>query len=84
MQRGSDCCRVLYRLHGDLHGLTYDLWAVRGDRDAGDAVLGLFWRSLELAFWARLMGFLQGAWPFGIIEGIWAVVAFRRYWRSGR
>ena len=25
-------------------------------------------------------GFLQGAWPFGIVEAIWAVVAVRR-WR---
>ena len=25
-------------------------------------------------------GFLQGAWPFGIVEAIWAVVALRR-WR---
>lgn len=25
-------------------------------------------------------GFLQGAWPFGIVEGIWTLVAFRR-WR---
>jgi hypothetical protein len=24
-------------------------------------------------------GFLQGAWPFGIIEAIWSVVAFRRW-----
>ena len=24
-------------------------------------------------------GFLQGAWPFGVIEAIWAVVAFRRW-----
>lgn len=23
-------------------------------------------------------GFLQGAWPFGIVEAIWAVVAVRR------
>jgi hypothetical protein len=28
-------------------------------------------------------GFLQGAWPFGIIEAIWACVAFRR-WYTGR
>jgi hypothetical protein len=27
-------------------------------------------------------GFLQGAWPFGIVEAIWTVVAFRR-WRAG-
>jgi len=26
-------------------------------------------------------GFLQGAWPFGIIEAVWTVVALRR-WRS--
>ena len=26
-------------------------------------------------------GFLQGAWPFGIVEFIWAGVAFRRWMR---
>ena len=25
-------------------------------------------------------GFLQGAWPFGVIEAIWALVALRRWW----
>ena len=25
-------------------------------------------------------GFLQGAWPFGLVEGIWSVVAIRRWW----
>jgi hypothetical protein len=24
-------------------------------------------------------GFLQGAWPFGLVEAIWAVVALRRW-----
>lgn len=24
-------------------------------------------------------GFLQGAWPFGLVEGIWSLVAFRRW-----
>lgn len=28
-----------------------------------------------------LYGFLQGAWPFGLIEAIWSVVALGR-WRS--
>ena len=28
-------------------------------------------------------GFLQGAWPFGLIEVIWAMVAARR-WRQER
>jgi hypothetical protein len=27
-----------------------------------------------------LHGFLQGAWPFGLVEGIWSAVAGRR-WR---
>jgi hypothetical protein len=27
-----------------------------------------------------IYGFLQGAWPFGVIEAIWAAVAVRR-WR---
>jgi len=26
-------------------------------------------------------GFLQGAWPFGVVEAIWAAVAVRR-WRT--
>lgn len=24
-------------------------------------------------------GFLAGAWPFGVVEAIWAVIAIRRY-----
>jgi hypothetical protein len=27
-------------------------------------------------------GFLQGAWPFGLVEAIWAIVATRRWWRK--
>jgi hypothetical protein len=26
-------------------------------------------------------GFLQGAWPFGAVEAVWALVALRRYSR---
>ncbi|MEQ1886328.1 MAG: hypothetical protein ABL967_14785 [Bryobacteraceae bacterium] len=31
-------------------------------------------------------GFLQGAWPFGLVEAVWSVVAARRWWmvRTGR
>jgi len=28
-------------------------------------------------------GFLQGAWPFGLVEAVWCVVALRR-WRRVR
>jgi hypothetical protein len=31
---------------------------------------------------ASSYGFLSGAWPFGVVEAIWSVVALRRYWRS--
>ena len=26
-----------------------------------------------------IYGFLQGAWPFGLVEAIWAIVALRRW-----
>jgi len=26
-----------------------------------------------------IYGFLQGAWPFGVVEAVWMVVAFRRW-----
>jgi hypothetical protein len=29
-------------------------------------------------------GFLQGAWPFGVVEAIWATVALRRWWFAPR
>lgn len=25
-------------------------------------------------------GFLQGAWPFGLVEAVWSGVAVRRFW----
>jgi hypothetical protein len=25
-------------------------------------------------------GFLQGAWPFGLVEAVWSVVAVRKWW----
>jgi len=29
-----------------------------------------------------IYGFLQGAWPFGLVEAIWSLVAVRRWWYS--
>ncbi|HEY7144055.1 MAG TPA: hypothetical protein VH637_07385 [Streptosporangiaceae bacterium] len=45
-------------------------------------------RGFVLAFAAGCLlassyGFLSGAWPFGAVEAIWALVAFRRYLRQG-
>ena len=30
---------------------------------------------------SSLYGFLQGAWPFGVVELAWSAVAFRRWLR---
>jgi len=29
-----------------------------------------------------IYGFLQGAWPFGLVEGVWAGVAALRWWKA--
>ncbi|MES2035506.1 MAG: hypothetical protein V4466_15130 [Pseudomonadota bacterium] len=29
-----------------------------------------------------IYGFLQGAWPFGLVEAVWAVVAAWRWWKA--
>jgi len=31
---------------------------------------------------AAAYGFLQGAWPFGVLEIIWGAIAFRRWWQD--
>lgn len=41
------------------------------------------WFVLAFAFACALAsayGFLQGAWPFGVVEAIWSLVALRRFW----
>ena len=44
-------------------------------------------RAFVLAFacgcaLASLYGFLSGAWPFGVVEAVWAAVAIHRYRRA--
>jgi len=31
-----------------------------------------------------IYGFMQGAWPFGLVEAAWAVIALRRWWIRAR
>ena len=31
---------------------------------------------------ASIYGFLQGAWPFGVVEAIWSLIALRRWTRT--
>lgn len=33
---------------------------------------------------ASIYGFLSGAWPFGLVEAVWLLVAVRRWWRVSR
>ena len=45
------------------------------------------WFILAFAFSCSLgsvYGFLQGAWPFGLVEAVWSVVAVRRWWVARR
>ena len=40
--------------------------------------------AFALSCWlASAYGFLQGAWPFGLVEAIWGLVAVQR-WRRAR
>ncbi len=41
------------------------------------------WWVLVFAFAcaaSSLYGWLAGTWPFGVVEGVWALVALRRWW----
>jgi len=45
-------------------------------------------RGFTLAFAVACLlgsvyGFLQGAWPFGLVEIVWSAVAVRRWWLAG-
>ncbi len=43
------------------------------------------WFILAFAFSCMLgsiYGFLQGAWPFGLVEAIWSIVALRKWFKS--
>jgi len=45
------------------------------------------WFILGFAFACTLgsvYGFLQGAWPFGLVEAVWTGVAARRWWLKAR
>jgi len=45
------------------------------------------WFILAFAFtcvMSSVYGFLQGAWPFGMVEAIWSLVALRRWWLASR
>jgi multisubunit Na+/H+ antiporter MnhB subunit len=33
---------------------------------------------------ASLYGFMQGAWPFGLVEAVWSGFALRRWWLERR
>ena len=67
-----------------MDGLTlFGLFAVT----AGLVCYALEWRSpwFILAFavacaLGSVYGFLQGAWPFGIVEVVWTLVALKRWW----
>ncbi len=49
---------------------------------------GTPWPSLRAGLCTGLRsgsayGFMQGAWPFGLVEAVWSLVALNRWWRGG-
>jgi hypothetical protein len=48
----------------------------RGRRYIGGFALGCLLSSLY--------GFLSGAWPFGVVEAVWSIIALRRYATAGK
>ena len=78
--------RPLFRHHSDVDPLTaFGLFAVVAmvvcyafEQRSRLFILG-FAVSCVLA---SAYGFLQGAWPFGVVEAIWALVALRRWWST--
>ena len=69
-----------------LNGQSLGFRFVGGDRDAGVLCAGGEKPVvLVLAFagacgLASIYGFLQGAWPFGLVEATWLLVALHRWW----
>ena len=62
---------------GDDHALCRDLMRVMYALEGrGRQYVLLFALGCVLS---SLYGFLSGAWPFGVVELIWSVVAVRRY-----
>lgn len=64
------------------------VWLVRGHSELVSYALEerSHWWTLAFAGACLLgsaYGFLQGAWPFGVVELVWAAVAVRR-WRGRR
>ena len=54
--------------------MTMYAWERRGSRYILAFALGC---ALSSTY-----GFLAGAWPFGVVEGIWSFIAVRRYLQS--
>jgi len=72
------------RLH--TRGPAHPIWRLgrigNGDLLRSGGAQSLVWLAFAGAcVLASIYGFLQGAWPFGVVEAIWAVVAVWR-WRA--
>ncbi len=71
-----------------MHGLTlFGLFAVTAMLVSYALEAKSPWYILAFAFACGLgsaYGFLQGAWPFGVVEAVWALVALRRWMQARR
>ena len=58
--------------------LTFMMTMYALERQGRKFVLGF---ALGCAL-SSVYGFISGAWPFGVVEAIWTVIALRRYLQS--
>jgi hypothetical protein len=47
-----------------------------------DRAAGFILAFAAACFLGSAYGFMQGAWPFGLVEAIWGIVAIRKWLRS--
>jgi hypothetical protein len=82
MQRGRRCGRVKSS-HSNVTPLTlFGLFAVTAMLVFYALEARSRWFILAFAgacVLGSIYGFLQGAWPFGLVEAVWSLVAIRRW-----
>lgn len=75
-------------MNGGMDGLTlFGLFAVTAMLVTYALEQRSHWYVLAFAFscaMGSVYGFLQGAWPFGLVEAIWSLVALRKWWLMSR
>jgi hypothetical protein len=69
-----------------VHELAHNLWRYRSDghshllRTGESREMGCLGVCRSIRASSAVYGLLQGAWPLGLVEGVWSALAIRRWW----